>query len=100
MDGKNGLISRILFSELCKIMVNEGIFVGFWGQWSDSLPWIRPTLLGTDVLFDCGSIKYSPTKYYPVVTNVTRRAFLKSVEDFLRVVSSTHIKSEMHFLLD
>ena len=40
---QNGLISQMLFSEFCKIMVNKVIFVGFIGTIApiDPLSWIR-----------------------------------------------------------
>jgi len=37
MDGKNGHISRMLFSELYKIMVNKDTFVDFRGAIAPSL---------------------------------------------------------------
>ena len=40
---ENGLISRLLFSELCKIMVNKVTFVGFRGDDPNRRPWIRPS---------------------------------------------------------
>ena len=42
---QNGLISRMLFSELCKIMAKRATFVGFRGQISPIAPlWIRSWL--------------------------------------------------------
>jgi len=41
---QNGLISRMLFSELCKIMVDRVTFVGF-REGDCPLPWICPCLL-------------------------------------------------------
>jgi len=40
-----GLISRMIFSELCKIMVKKVTFVGFRGGATNRPPWIRPCFL-------------------------------------------------------